>query len=335
MAKKPPQTAVAAKTADVDRFEIDGTAVAGFALAIGVDVSGSVDERANQAAEHMNRSQRHMLAAGLLLASIKAECEHGQFTALVEERGFEERAARRAMQYAHFVCSRPEAERLRLIELPRSKVMEIAGADPAVVQALLEDGAEDIDTLSVRKLRDRIRELEEQTTDLGAQRDAAEAEVTGLQKKLKRGLPDREDEIPHAVADVRQEVVELGKKAELCITSFAPLYTVLDEMGSTDAGRVWADATARLAVAQLAALRLQLDGVMKDYLDLLPGRDPALVPAAYLTKQELVDVGRRFSELTDVHRYEADLRKHERESARASGPGRPKSAPKAPKGAKA
>ena len=87
MATKKTTTALAVKN---DNVSFLAGEAAQFAVRLGVELSGSVEERADMAAEHMNRSQRHMLASGVLLASIKAETEHGQFTELLEERGFVE-----------------------------------------------------------------------------------------------------------------------------------------------------------------------------------------------------------------------------------------------------
>lgn len=334
--KKSQATAVAVmppKSADVGAF--DAAAVSAFAVTLGIDISGTHDERANLAAEHMNRSQRHMLASGLLLASIKAECEHGRFVELIEARGFEARAAQKAMQYAAFICSRPEGERLRLIELPRSKVMELASADPEVIEQVLADGVDDVDTLSVRKLRDRIRELEEQTADLAVQRDTAEAEAEGLRKKVKRGLPEREDQIPHDVADKRAEIMALGKRLDLTMASFQLLGAELVGWMGSEERHEWADPTLRLALSQLLHLRLQLDGQIKAYLKELPGGDPTPAPASYLSKDEVLAAARQFAELTQIHTYEAALREWEREQARPKGKGRPKDKPLPPQGAKA
>lgn len=301
-----------------------------FAVSLGVELSGTVEERLDSAALHMNRSQRHMLAAGVLLASIKADCKHGEFTELVEQRGFAQRSAQRAMQYAEFVLSRPESEREQLLGVSSSKVLLLASADPAVVESMLGDRAGDIDALSVDKLRQKLRDLEEQAADLAVQRDTAEAEADGLKKRLKRGLPDREDSVPVRVADLRAEVLALGKKAALALDSFTPLRAELIEVCGTNGIAHWGDASLRLAVSQLGALRLQLDGLLKTFLLDLPDEDPTPAKLSPLTKQEVLETARQFAELTQVHTYEAELRAWEREQARPQGKGRPRNKPEAP-----
>jgi hypothetical protein len=240
------------------------------------------------------------------------------------------------MLYAQFIVSQPEGMRLRLIELPRAHVMEIAGADREVIEQLLSaEGEDSIDVLSVRGLRERIRELEAGTTDLQVQLETAEAEAEGLKKRIKRGLPDREDDLPHAVADLRAEVMALGKKAQLAIESFNPLgIDLLLMRNGHGAAQGWAEPTIRLAISQLSALSLQIDGMLQKFLRELPEGDEGLpVVRSRLTKQEVLESAQRFAELSQLHTYEAALREWQREQERPAGKGRPKAKPVAPAGA--
>jgi len=329
MAKKDKTTAVAVtapKLDDVVQFEISDDVVQ-FAAGLGIDLGGSLDDRADRAAEHMNRSQRHMLASGLLLASVKNDCKHGEFAGLVEERGFEYRAARRAMQYAEFVLSRSDAERELLIGLPKSKVLALAGADAEVIDAVLTgDGEDDISALSVRALQERIRELQADLTDATVQRDSAEAE----QKKLKKSPTERADKVPLVVAELRAEIAAHSKTAELAIGAFQTIG--VDVVGLGEAGAYdWADGTLRLGVAALQALRLQLDGLLAKYLQALPdGAEPTLL--SHLTPLESAEAAERFATLIAVHDYEKRLRAWEREQEKPRGKGRPNAKPEAPKG---
>lgn len=300
--------------------------VLGFAAGLGIDLVGTLDDRADRAAEHMNRSQRHMLASGLLLASMKADSEHGEFLALIEERGFEQRAAYRAMQYAQFICGRPEGERALLIGLPKSKVLALAGADAEVIDAVLTgEGGDDITVLSVRALQERIRELEAGLTDATVQRDAAEAELEAAEKKLKKSPTERADKVPMAVAELRAEIAAQAKTAELAIGAFHSIG--MDTVGLGAAGaHDWADGTVRLAVAALQALRLQLDGLLAQYLRELPdGAEPTLLSS--LTPLEASEAAERFKTLLGVHDYEKRLRAWEREQEKPRGKGRPTAKP--------
>lgn len=307
--------------------------VVGFAAALGVSFTGTLDDRADLAAEHMNRSQRYMLAAGLLLASIKAEAAHGEFTRLTEERGFEERAAQRAMQYALFIVSRSPDERARLIELPKSKVLALAGADQEVIDHLLSDGEASIDALSVRALQDRIRELEAIAVDTGVQLETTEAKLTAAEKKLAKAPADREDHVPLVVAELRAEIAALIKKAELAVDSFNPLGAELMTLVGTDAAHAWADATIRLAVAGLASVQLQVAGVLKKFRSAVPDAG-ITTDQSHLSLQEVVETAERWTVLTRAHEHEKALREWEAEQKAPKGKGRPRAKPEAPKGGK-
>lgn len=333
MKKPTPTTAVStviSKSADV--FVFDPAALTSLARTVSVQLDGTVAERIDQAAMHSSRSLRHELACGLLLISIKAECDHGEFVTLLESRGFEARGAQQSMQLARFVIGRSEEEREQLIGVQKSKVVQLASADPEVINALLDQGIDKIDALSVRALRHRLQDMTASAADIAVQRDTAEAEAAGLRKQLARQPGDRDDKLPLMVVDLRAEIMALGKKADLAISGFYGLGIDLINLRVTDEMHDWADATLRLAVSQLGALRLHLDGVLKSYLRELPGEDPSPTEQSYLTKQEVLDTARRFGELTQVHTYEHALRDWDRAQQRPRGKGRPAAKPVAPGG---
>ncbi|WP_431511635.1 hypothetical protein [Variovorax sp. DAIF25] len=331
-----PAAAAQAETAHVVRFEISDNVI-GFASGLGVDLTAPLEERADLAAQHMNRSQRHMLAAGLLLASMKNDCQHGEFLVLIGERGFEERAAQRSMQYAQFVLSRSDAEREFLLGQPQSKVLALASADAAVIESLLADGEEgDLDSLSVRALRQRIKDAEAQLADLAVERDTAQAERDGLAKKLKKRARDAEDHdgTPEVVADIRAEQVALLKKAELSIESLHPVLVELVGYSGHELMGVWVHPTVRLALSGLVALRILIDGKIKACADALGDDEKKLQSQpdslAFLDAGEIAALAEEFPRLITTHQYEADQRAHERKQAKPRGKGRPEAAPKAP-----
>lgn len=327
---------VVGKGADVGASDVSAFAITAdvgrFAAALGIDLAGTWEERADRAAESMNRSQRYMLASGLLLASVKAECQHGEFTGLIAARGFEERAARKAMQYAAFICSRSEEERELLIGLPKSKVLALASADAEVIEAVLAgDGEASIDALSVRALQDRIRELEAQAVDTSVQLETAEAKLATAEKKLAKPQAERADHVPLVVAELRAEIAALVKKAELAIDSFNPLGQDLIALVGTEAAHAWADATIRLAVAGLSSLQLQVAGVLGKFASAVPD---ARIPdrLSHLSLQEVAETAGHWTVLTRAHEHEKALREWEAEQKAPRGKGRPKARPEAPKG---
>lgn len=335
MAKKTQTQAVAlveAKSDDVVGFALTPD-VEAFAVRVNVGNSifqAPLDERADYAADHMNRSQKHMLAAGLLLLSIKADAEHGAFAQLIADRGFEERAAQRAMTYAEFMISRPAAERDALLEMPRYKVLTLAQADPEVVDQLMADGGTVVNALSIKAMADRIKELEAESADKDVQLETAQNQVKAAQKAAARALKDHASDIPLPVFDVRQEMVALIEKARLCLESMQSANTTLTALRELDDTREYVAPSARLGFSGLLALRVQIDGLLHAYVAAHDLEDIKPEPISYLRQEEVELVARKFPELTALHEHEAKLRDWHRKQDRPRGKGRPEAKPAAP-----
>jgi len=297
-----------------------------------IDVSASADVRTERAIHAYNLATRHMVESGLLLASVRAEVSPEAFAALLEERGMAKQRASELMRGAAFVARMPAADRERVMALHQSKVTLLASASPAAVEAALADDEFDIDLIGVRSLRQRIRDLEANLVDTQVQRDSAEAEAKGLAKRLAKLPGEREDAVPMVVADLRAEIMAQGKKASLAADAFKALGVDVMGLIGTEGGHGWADATLRLAVAQLVHVRLQIDGIVKSYLDQLPGKDPTPSERSYLTQQEVLETAKAYEALTQTHTYEAALREWERQQQRPRGKGRPTAKPVAPGG---
>lgn len=314
------------KSDNVVRFEITDS-VRELASELGVDIGASQAERADQAASHMSRAQLHMLGAGLLLLSIKAECDHGQFMTLVEQHGFEERAARRAMTYAGYVAAQPKEERARLIGMPKSKVLALASADPEVIEAMVA-GGDDIDVLSVRALQERIRELSAAVAERDVQLETAQAEAKAAKKAAKK---DRAGDVPVAIFDIRAEAVAQVERSRLAVDEVNALGRDLINLVGVDGVYQWVDPTARLALSGLMALQVQIEGVVRRFKDAFDMVDMKPVPMSYLTPDEIEEAAKRFADLAAIHAHEKALRDWERQQERPRGKGRPTAKPEAPK----
>lgn len=319
---------------NVAKFEITDAAVT-LAARFGLALDDSKEVRFERAAQNMNRSMHCMVAAGLDLLSLQVECEHGEFLNLIEERGFGKDAAYRAISYTRFLLARSEDERERLLAMPKSKVLMLASADDAVIEDLLTDEHGDLDDLSVRGLRQRIRALEANVTDLSVQRDKADADRKALEKKQRRAARDDDEAtVPLVVADLRAEMAALIKKAELAITSLHPVG--VDVVGLVAHGEAaeWREPTLRLGLSGLLAVRELVDGSIKSFAQAMDEKAKYLgdTPDAlsFLDASEIKAVAEDWARLTAVHQHEAALREHERAQARPKGKGRPAKAPEAP-----
>lgn len=328
--------AAAVPAAQIDFTEADGAA----ANSLGIVLSGSLEDRISRAVYSYNAASRLAVEAGYLLLSVKAEVEHGQFVDGVEALGLSKQRASELMRMAKFATSLPDDRRAELLMLPKSKVLAIASADAAVIESLLEDGG-DLDDLSVRGLRDKIKELEAKLTDAGVERDTVIAERDGLAKQLRRRRAEEAEGdggVPLVVADVRAEISELVKKAELSLASLSPLGAEVVNLAGHEEAHVWINPTLRLALSGLVALRLQADGLIAQFAKAL-GDDVKKLQSqpdalAFLDDSEILNVAEEWARLTALHQHEQALRAHEREQAHPKKPGRPTAAPKAPKAAK-
>lgn len=317
---------------------VEADAVAAGSL--GIVLTGSLEERIGRAVYAFNNATRYAVEAGYLLLSVKAEVEHGQFGDGIEELGLSRQRAAELMRMAKFATALPDDRRAEMLMLPKSKVLALAGADAEVIADLLDaPEGEDVDlaSLSVRELRQRIRDLEAKATDTAVERDTAVAERDGLAKKLRRRERDAEDHdgTPIVIADMRAEGAALLKKAELALAGLYPLGGELYALAGGDAVHDYVKPSLRLVLSGLVALRLQADGLIKQYAEAL-GDDAKKLASqpealAFLDDTEIKTVAEDWARLVAVAQHEAALREHEREQARPKGKGRPSNPPKAPK----
>ena len=299
-----------------------------LALLVGADCSGSKDTRFDRVAFYINMSMHHILAAGINLIALKEGCEHGEFTAALSERGISDRTARAAMQQVRFVLSVPDTDREKLLSIPKSHVLALASADPEVVEDLLDDDDIDLKALSVRELRQRIKESDRRKTDIATQLEKAELELDEkdrIIKDLREKRVKTGGDVPVEVQDTRLEIAALAKKAEL---SMQDIGVLVDKMldGEYDLS-TWREAVERHMVSALASLHILsgnlLSSISQD-ITISTGNPGTL---DILSPEEVLRCAQEYKTLTDEHRHEKTLREWERELERPRGKGRPKNKP--------
>ena len=106
------------------------------------------------------------------------------------------------MTTAKFVTSLPAQRRAEILTFPKTKVLLLANADAEVLADLIDSPDTDLDNLSVRALRARIKELEEESGKRSKRLEAELDHRDAVIQKLKKKEVQREfDPLTHMVRD--------------------------------------------------------------------------------------------------------------------------------------
>ena len=126
---------------------------------LGISLVGSVSACVERAVSAQNTAVALVLEAGYLMLKAKSECEHGDFLKLLKAHDVTHQTASDLMLTAKFYTRLEPEQRKQVFTLSKTKLRALAAADPEVVKDFLEDPSEDL-TLSVRELRQRLRDME-------------------------------------------------------------------------------------------------------------------------------------------------------------------------------
>lgn len=318
------------RSASVRIFEFTSAEVdlAGF---FKIDLSGSPADLVNQAAGRANAAVKNIVEAGLFLLAaqerIVSEQSDTSFKDFVEEIGIPRQRAYEYMSYAKFAATLDEEKRDEIFGLGKIKVLELAKADPEVVADLFADEDMDIQAISVRELKQRIREEKAARAQTSVELKKTELENEKLQAQLQAAVKSRADSsdiVPPHVSDIRLETAALYKKAELSIDGIARLTPDIHLLDGE-----WALSSARSAFAALQGLIAQAKGVAAElhrtYGADLDGDHSTM---ERLTQKELFKCATEYREIVGEHEHEAALRAYERDLEKPKGKGRPKAPPK-------
>lgn len=176
---------------------------------------------------YMAQSAEAMLEAGKRLVILKENEPHGDFIDILEsELGLEPRVARRMMQASVKFLGNSDAtpKRSTLSALGKGKLYELMTLDDEELDALADGGTivgatlDDIERMSVRELRQSLREAREtnsaQQRILADKNEKIDALSTKLEKKSRIQPPKPDEE----VKKLRAEVTALSTEAESAIT---------------------------------------------------------------------------------------------------------------------
>lgn len=183
------------------------------------------DRIVHEARFYMAQSAEAMLEAGKRLIILKENEPHGEFVAIVEEQlGLHVRAAQRMMKASlKYLSPKLEPKATTLSLLGKAKLFELVAEDDEELSELADGGTvagltlDDVDRMSVRELRQALREAREtnaaQQRVLADKNEKIDSLSTRLEKKscIQPPKPDEE------VKKLRAEVTALAVEAESAI----------------------------------------------------------------------------------------------------------------------
>ncbi|HAW1187107.1 TPA: DUF3102 domain-containing protein [Escherichia coli] len=185
------------------------------------------DRIVHEARFYMAQSAEAMLEAGKRLIILKENEPHGDFTDILEnELGLAPQVARRMMQASmKFLGNEDESpKRSTLSVLGKAKLYDLMVLDNEELDELADGGTvagltlDDVDRMSVRELRQALREAREtnaaQQRVLADKNEKIDSLSTRLEKKSRIQPPKPDEE----VKKLRAEVTALSTEAESAIT---------------------------------------------------------------------------------------------------------------------
>ena len=183
------------------------------------------DRIVHEARFYMAQSAEAMLEAGKRLIILKENEPHGEFVAIVEEQlGLHVRAAQRMMKASlKYLSPKLEPKATTLSLLGKAKLFELVAEDDEELSELADGGTvagltlDDVDRMSVRELRQALREAREtnaaQQRVLADKNEKIDSISTRLEKKSRIQPPKPDEE----VKKLRAEVTALAVEAESAI----------------------------------------------------------------------------------------------------------------------
>lgn len=163
----------------------------------------SVDEAWQQVIRMEEQALVDTAKRGLLYLSIKMHLGHGEFEQKLRANGVAPRSAQSSIAVAKMFLALPEskAPTSALLNMNKSKLIEMARLPVETVEALDEDDLETLNDLSVREFRKEIRKLKEKHTELEEQTATL---INALETERLVKAPKQMYELPMLVAQVRQ-----------------------------------------------------------------------------------------------------------------------------------
>ena len=314
----------ASKAADVSRFD-DSRAQTAELLDISLDLSDT--QLLDLGVFEFNRAAISLARSGWCFLELKARLEHGEYTSKLLERGIAPERAREAARVAMLLSSLPKDQFDRVSKLPKSKAIELAKADPQVIEDLLESGADDVEALSVRELRARINRADKAAVNANLDKRRLEVENNELKQRLANRVGS--EPFPEPIAIAREESAVYDSHIDLALDALERVADnhIIDLLGKSDNNPDWHRSRRVAAGTLYHSLRGTLsrashllDRLTQEFGDDLAGEEE--LHLYKLTAQEIAVFKERRAFILEHAEMEARNRKVRRENAKPGKRGR-------------
>lgn len=237
----------------------------------------------------LTTSANSMLSAGCRLLRLKEHEGHGRFLKALESTGVSQDTARRLMNTAmKFVADNGSVKYPRLLLQSVSKIYELALLDDDDLKDLeggksvAEIEVDEIDRMTVRDLRKKIREAKKEREALENVIKSKNEKLDELEKEI--ALKERSDEEPAEVPVVPpMDARLLGNEIETLVADSFDLYRKLtslaDRLESATSGDDRSDSSYRMLFGRLKGTASSIAEEMERALEYVESRVPASLTA--------------------------------------------------------
>lgn len=297
-----------------------------LATELGLDIHTSLETRMDAAVKKTNQALRLVIEAGVCYTTVRAELPHGEFENWLNERGVSRQRASEAMKLAHISKTLPTKERQQLFSVSKTKALLIAKADKEIIDQLIEEtsGGElkDLDQLSFRDMRDRIRKLEADKADLEVENETRAATIRNLNEQA-AGARNFNQDFPDFVNVSRHEGNALSTEISMRLDELERHVNELIDMGSTAAPEMLSIAVTSLEI-HLKALAARSYKIANHLNTNMGALVTELKSEHVLSDEEIESAIRDRNTMTQEMQQQQKIRDDERENAKPRKPGRPK-----------
>ncbi|WP_289075925.1 hypothetical protein [uncultured Pseudoalteromonas sp.] len=151
-----------------------------------------------------NRQFTDAAEAGFILLNVKEQVSHGEFLALLEERGIHKRTAQRSIAISKMLSALPKgkSDKLSLLNMSQHQLSELTKVPLESIAQLDDDDLDVLAETSGKEIRAQVQKLTERTQDLEEQTATL---INALETERLTKAPKQMYELPMLVAQVRQK----------------------------------------------------------------------------------------------------------------------------------